>query len=123
MAAPLATVPLIHAVMFSGYGSAKRFLTESSTASDVPWLREPPRAVSKVDDATASHPHPILAVGDAVVVLDDEIDDSSLKLWQIGAAGGFSGAHLWRAANSTHTITVACVVARRLSEFIRGWPC
>lgn len=83
----MATVPLIHAVMFSGYGSAKRYLSEHSV-QEQPWFPvEPPR-----HPHTPDHPHGILTVADkGVLTLGDDIDDSDLDLWQITTAGGWSG--------------------------------
>jgi hypothetical protein len=88
MSVPMATVPLIHAVMFSGYGSAKRYLAESA-AHDKPWF---PPDDSRRPSHAAGSPHGILTVADkGVLTLDDEIDESDLDLWQITTAGGWSG--------------------------------
>lgn len=88
MGVPLATVPLIHAVMFTGYGTAKRFLA-SKQPSDTPWFN------NGTTPAPPHHPHShpgVLTVADhGVIAVDEEIDDSELELWQLGVAGGFSG--------------------------------
>ena len=98
MGVPLATGPLINAVMFSGYGFAKRWLT-TSKQQDTPWFDGPADGAARADapaPGTRSPPqavsHSVLTVADhGVIALDDDIDDSGLQLWQLAVAGAYSG--------------------------------